>query len=257
MAGELPPERPANLGNEAPSPPDAQPPEPERPKQPERKPPVQGGGNLFWYLLGIGVVVMLVVNLWQDSGQVEIPYGKLFTLIEQGAPAENPDAAVEVQEGPESAPLSVRYSGLSRLKFGPHEIRGKVVREVIAPEEKQTEPKKVAFRTGRLGLHDDNNELFRFAREQGFADIEPETPPPGWRMWMPMIIFTGVFLLLLLFMMRRMGGAGSAMAFGRSRGRLIAQEDVGVDFGDVAGVEEAVDELRRDRKNDSSHRTQG
>ena len=44
--------------------------------------------------------------------------------------------------------------------------------------------------------------------------------------------------------MRRLGGAGSAMAFGRSRGKLYAQEDIGVTFAEVAGIDEAVDELR-------------
>ena len=34
------------------------------------------------------------------------------------------------------------------------------------------------------------------------------------------------------------------MAFGRSRGKLLAQEDIGVTFDEVAGVDEAVDELR-------------
>jgi cell division protease FtsH len=41
-----------------------------------------------------------------------------------------------------------------------------------------------------------------------------------------------------------MGGAGSPMAFGRSRGKLYAQEDIEVTFEDVAGIDEAVDELR-------------
>ena len=45
-------------------------------------------------------------------------------------------------------------------------------------------------------------------------------------------------------MMRRLGGAGSPMAFGRSRGKLYAQEDIGITFDDVAGIDEAVDELR-------------
>ncbi|MDZ7619544.1 MAG: ATP-dependent zinc metalloprotease FtsH [Patescibacteria group bacterium] len=187
---------------------------------------------------------MLLVSLWQESGQAVIPYGKLYSLIEQGAPSVNPKAAIEVQEGPEASPLTVRYSGLADLRFSSHEISGKVTREVVAPEDKQVPAKEVPFRTGRLGLHDDNNELFKFAREKGFVNVEADTAPSGWRMWMPMIVFTGGFLLLLFFMMRRMGGAGSAMAFGRSRGRLIAQEDVGSSFGDVAGVDEAVDELR-------------
>ena len=55
---------------------------------------------------------------------------------------------------------------------------------------------------------------------------------------------TGLFVMLFIFMIRRMGGAGSPMAFGRSRGKLFAQEDIEVTFEDVAGIEEAVDELR-------------
>ena len=45
-------------------------------------------------------------------------------------------------------------------------------------------------------------------------------------------------------MLRRLGGAGSPMAFGRSRGRLYAQEDLGVSFEDVAGIDEAVEEVK-------------
>ena len=55
-----------------------------------------------------------------------------------------------------------------------------------------------------------------------------------------MLLIVGLFF----FMMRRLGGAGSAMAFGRSRGKLYAQEDIGITFDDVAGIDEAVDELR-------------
>src|SRR5688500_11815521 len=45
-------------------------------------------------------------------------------------------------------------------------------------------------------------------------------------------------------MMRRLGGAGSPMASGRSRGKMYAQEDLGITFEDVAGSDEAVDALR-------------
>ena len=38
------------------------------------------------------------------------------------------------------------------------------------------------------------------------------------------------------------------MAFGRSRGKLYAQEDLGVTFDDVAGIDEAVEELARSRR---------
>ena len=59
----------------------------------------------------------------------------------------------------------------------------------------------------------------------------------------PMLVITLLFVLLIYFMMRRLGGAGSPMSFGRSKGRLYAQEDLGVTFKDVAGIDEAVEEV--------------
>ena len=59
-----------------------------------------------------------------------------------------------------------------------------------------------------------------------------------------MFVLTVAILVIFFIMMRRLGGAGSAMAFGRSRGKLYAQEDLGIRFEDVAGIDEAVNELR-------------
>ncbi len=47
------------------------------------------------------------------------------------------------------------------------------------------------------------------------------------------------------FFFRRMGGAeGGVMSFARSRAKIYAEDDVKVKFGDVAGVDEAEEELR-------------
>jgi cell division protease FtsH len=59
-----------------------------------------------------------------------------------------------------------------------------------------------------------------------------------------MFVISGLFLLFFFLMLKRLGGASSPMAFGRSRGRLYAQEDLGVTFDDVAGIDEAVEEVR-------------
>jgi cell division protease FtsH len=55
-----------------------------------------------------------------------------------------------------------------------------------------------------------------------------------------------VFLIALSsIFFRRMGGAeGGVMSFARSRAKIYADDDVKVRFGDVAGVDEAEDELR-------------
>jgi cell division protease FtsH len=59
----------------------------------------------------------------------------------------------------------------------------------------------------------------------------------------------GLVLLFWSFMMRRVaGGMGqgpqSVMSFGKTRAKVQAEVDTGVGFKDVAGVDEAVDELR-------------
>ena len=65
--------------------------------------------------------------------------------------------------------------------------------------------------------------------------------------WMPIFIQFGPVLLLLgwlFFMMRQsQGGGGGAMAFGKSRARLMTSGQQKVTFLDVAGVEEAKTEL--------------
>ena len=73
-------------------------------------------------------------------------------------------------------------------------------------------------------------------------------PPTQWGGWMtlvgsflPLVIFGG----LLFFMLRQAQGSNNqAMSFGKSRARLFTGDKPTVTFQDVAGVEEAKEELR-------------
>jgi cell division protease FtsH len=81
--------------------------------------------------------------------------------------------------------------------------------------------------------------------------VEVKAEPPDespWYMtlllsWFPMLLLIGVWI----FFMRQMQGGGSggrgAMSFGRSKARLISEETAKVTFEDVAGVDEAKEEL--------------
>jgi len=209
-------------------------------RQPDRK-PSPAGGNMVWVLLGIGIVTLLMVSLFDADSDQTIEYGYLRKLIEQGEPKKNPKAAIEVPSA--DGKITFRYSNLRKLRFNPSNITGEVTMQIIAPKDKKTEPKeKVAFRTPKRGLPPDDD-LPEVATEKGFI-VQGGEAPSGWQYYAPMLIFTLLFVLIFFFMMRRIGGTGSAMAFGRSRGKLLAQEDLEVTFKDVAGIEEAVDELR-------------
>lgn len=59
--------------------------------------------------------------------------------------------------------------------------------------------------------------------------------------WLPMIILIGIWIF---FMKQMQGGAGGkAMSFGKSKARLLSEDRERVTFRDVAGVEEAKEEL--------------
>jgi len=58
--------------------------------------------------------------------------------------------------------------------------------------------------------------------------------------WFPMLLLIGVWIF---FMRQMQSGGGRAMSFGRSRAKLITQENTRVTFADVAGVDEAKEEL--------------
>ncbi len=71
-----------------------------------------------------------------------------------------------------------------------------------------------------------------------------EKPPSELPSIISFIALPLLVVFLFFMVLRRTGGAGSALSFGRSRGRMHAQEDLDITFEKVAGVDEAVEELR-------------
>ena len=58
--------------------------------------------------------------------------------------------------------------------------------------------------------------------------------------WFPMLLLIGVWIF---FMRQMQGGKGGAMGFGRSKAKLLNESQGKVTFNDVAGVEEAKEEV--------------
>jgi cell division protease FtsH len=140
----------------------------------------------------------------------------------------------------------VRYFNMRDLVVGKSQISGKVDIEQLEPAPKTGEDavrKGVEFRTNLTGSDQANGQLNDLIRDANLS-YSGEPPQSPWQAYMPMLLMTLLFVLLIYFMMRRLSGAGSPMSFGRSKGRLYAQEDLGVTFNDVAGIDEAVDEVR-------------
>lgn len=78
------------------------------------------------------------------------------------------------------------------------------------------------------------------------VQLEAELPPtpPWWVALLPNVIFVVLLALVWLFIMNQMqGGSNRAMSFGKSRARLHLEDKPKVTFNDVAGVDEAKQEL--------------
>ena len=58
--------------------------------------------------------------------------------------------------------------------------------------------------------------------------------------WFPMLLLIGVWIF---FMRQMQGGGGQAMGFGKSRARLLTEKVGRITFEDVAGIDEAKEEL--------------
>ena len=58
--------------------------------------------------------------------------------------------------------------------------------------------------------------------------------------WLPFILIFGIWFY---FMRQMQGGRGGALSFGKSRARLLGEDQVKITFNDVAGVEEAKEEV--------------
>jgi cell division protease FtsH len=92
----------------------------------------------------------------------------------------------------------------------------------------------------------DDPELVKILREKKVKiAAKPEEESPWYVTlfvnWFPMLLLIGVWI----FFMRQMQvGGGKAMSFGKSRAKLLTENQNRVTFSDVAGVDEAKEELQ-------------
>jgi len=88
-------------------------------------------------------------------------------------------------------------------------------------------------------------ELVPSLRKQGVViSAKPVEQTPWWSLvlnWLPMLLFIGVWVF---FMRQMQGGGAKALSFGKARARLLTEKQNRVTFADVAGVDEAKEELQ-------------
>ena len=161
-----------------------------------------------WYVLLAVMAVVLVHDFILALNKVEeIPYSQFRSLVAEGKVAE--------------------VSLSSQL------VTGKLKPEGESKVEK-------LFTTIRV----EDPELVRELNKHGvtFAGVIEST---FWRDLLSWVLPVGVFAVIWFFIFRRLGQAqGGFMQVGQSKAKIYVEKDIKVTFADVAGVDEAKEELQ-------------
>lgn len=160
-----------------------------------------------WYLVAAFLLVMVLQTYLVSPGQEKIPYSRFMELIQQ-------ERIQEVIIGPDSIMGTYR-------------------------EEEGTPGGAKYFRTVPV----DDPDLVKELQTHGIQFSGRHQSPliKGLLGWIvPLLILFVIWRVIF----KKMGAGAGVMTFGKSKARLYAQEKLGVTFDDVAGVEEAKEELK-------------
>jgi cell division protease FtsH len=203
-----------------------------RGKKPEKAPPPNQGPRPFRFGSPLGYILLLVLgffllrSVFQDVGVRRVTYSQFKEAVAEG-------------------------------NFTRVVIEGQSVRGYLPPQtEAAPEGAEAGVRAERAQLPwmahrvpGDEENLLRLIEDAGIQyDAQPSSDFTS-LLWI-WLVPIGIALLFWSLLMRRMSGGGmgqgpqGVMSFGKTRAKFHAEADTGVGFKDVAGIEEAVDELK-------------
>jgi cell division protease FtsH len=241
------------------------------PNSNSQPPPLKPGGGQWGAVIGYGIMMMLVVWMWQQAfKQVSvrtISYSEFKNAVRAGeivecsvqdteiagkmklsaAPVPAQAAATAAPAKPAAgspAPAAAKAPEKSAATPATRNGAAKaapVPGATSAPAATPAPtPATVDFRTERVADRDlvrdleDANVKFTGVRPSFFSQF----------LW-SWVVPIGLMILFWRFLSRRMSGMGqSILSIGSSKARLVAEKDVTVSFNDVAGCEEAKYELQ-------------
>lgn len=161
--------------------------------------------SIWYFIIGIWLVLLMQNYLASSMAVKTIPYSEFVAHLEQGKVAEVAVSAKEIQ---------------GRLK----------------PEKDGDRPQY--FKTVRV--EPEISKLLDTYHVQYSGTIESTVIRDLISWLLPVFLFLGVWFFLMKKMMPQQQGF---MAFGKNKAKIYKQEDTGITFKDVAGVEEAQAEL--------------
>ena len=199
--------------------------------------------STFWYLLLSGACIAVLITLFADRTlPTTMAFGDFVKGIQSGKL--NPENVFELRLSPD------------RITFQDHPKPQKVSANSVPPltpespttpdspgrEAPRTPPVIRYYEVAVTGIP--SVTIDRLMQMLGEKEVKTAGSSPG-REWGTLLSLGGMaaLILVMLLFLRRMG-PGGAVSFVRNRGRLYIEDDARVTFDDVAGIDEAVEELK-------------
>jgi cell division protease FtsH len=220
------------------------------PRKSEQTP--QRNHSSMWFVLIILASLLLCIFLviQQSSGDA-IAYPDLLKILETNQFDEKD--ATKLISDPKASIVSVRKAGKkdvwidytkpTDLIVDDRQVIGTIMKRTRKSNNDQESFEETKFTCAKSGQDGSSDRLYALLDE---SHVEYKHSPGPSKLatygffMLPLLLLCGFFYL----MMRRLGSSGGPMQFGRSRGKLMADDDLGVMFTDVAGIDEAVEEVK-------------
>lgn len=202
--------------------------------------------NMIWFLLLLVATIAVCVGIIFQPASYTLNYLDFSRFVKATkyldrnlSPDPDYDGHIELDVRG-SNPYRVRYSGLREILIEDRSIKVKAFHEVVG----NASSKKLVTIVVQKSNSDRSDEVLEQELEARRIPFQYSGGPSFFDKWGVLLITFALIMLVFFFMMRRLNGATGPMQFGRSRGRLYAEEDLAVTFNDVAGIDEAVEEVK-------------
>ncbi|MCC7339433.1 MAG: ATP-dependent zinc metalloprotease FtsH [Pirellulaceae bacterium] len=211
--------------------------------------------NWVWYLVLTSIILLSVGMFVVNNAIFRLKYPDLVRLLQATRYTEKgSDELVSERnaEGELLYPGSIRVrvgdvvselSQIRNVRVDETSISGELVKVTLEKGRAQGEGVKTEFRCNKDNSDETSTELRKYL-DASNVNWDYSDGPSFMNQYGPVLVMVGAAFLIMMFAARRIGGIGSPMSFGRSRGKLYAQDDIGITFDDIAGVDEAVEEVR-------------
>ena len=163
----------------------------------------------FWYVVIAIFSVLFFQQWWHEREIVEaVSYSEFLELLES-------DQLAEVQVSDTEIRGKLRSAGIDRRQF-----------------------------ISTIRIDADIAQLLADRDVEYTGVIESDTFSNIIALILPAAIFVGVWIFIIRNMAARQGGVGGLMSIGKSKAKVYVETDIKVTFDDVAGVDEAKEELK-------------